>query len=213
MYACVCVCVCVCMCVCVCVCVCVWVCLHVRACVCMCVVLCSCPFVCSREKPWRLIAIISSPTPPPPPPTPPPQIGFTPLPGTVLHEPIMYRHVKKQWRWRILCQRFFVTKCDVITTSRVLLNYVIMRLRCWYSASNKKKGNWDSILNLSKSKRKIMKFLSVGSEHIIICFVHIWYIGRSYRVRDGCSAIIFAKHVCIIFPKLETRFNTHYQKA
>ena len=30
-------------------------------------------------------------------------------------------------------------------------------------------------------------------------FSFIWYIGRSYWVRDGCSAIIFVKHVKTVF--------------
>ena len=61
-----------------------------------------------------------------------------------------------------------------------------------YSASLKI-GNRDSILNLSKSERKIMKLLSVDD------FSFLWYIGRSYWVRDGCSAIILVKHVKTVF--------------
>ena len=59
-----------------------------------------------------------------------------------------------------------------------------------------KKGNSDSILNLSKAKGKIMKFLSVD-DSMLISFM--WYIGHSYWVRDGCSAIIFVKHFKTVF--------------
>ena len=57
----------------------------------------------------------------------------------------------------------------------------------------KKKGNRDSILNLSKSKRKIITLLSVDDNIFIFLsygtlVVHIW-------IRDGCSAIMFLKHL------------------
>ena len=58
------------------------------------------------------------------------------------------------------------------------------------------KRNQDSILNLSKSKRKIMKLLS---EVDSIFSFFIWYIPRSYWVMDGCSAIIFETHVKTVF--------------
>ena len=63
-----------------------------------------------------------------------------------------------------------------------------------YSVSLKK-GNRDSILNLSKSKRKIIQFLSVDD---IIVILH----SRSYWVRDGCSAILFVMHVKTVFVKV-----------
>ena len=61
------------------------------------------------------------------------------------------------------------------------------------------KGNRDSILNLSKSKRQIIKLLSVDDSIFIFLsygtlVVHIGW------VRDGCSAIIFVKHVKTLHP-------------
>ena len=50
----------------------------------------------------------------------------------------------------------------------------------------KKRGNLDSIL----------KFLSVDDS---ICIFLSWHIDHSYWVRDGCSAIIFVKHVKTVF--------------
>ena len=64
-----------------------------------------------------------------------------------------------------------------------------------YSVSYK--GNRDSSVNLSKSKRQIIKLLSVDDS--IFIFLSLWYIGRSYWIRDGCSAIIFVKHVKTVF--------------
>ena len=58
------------------------------------------------------------------------------------------------------------------------------------------KGRWDSILNLSKSKRNIMKLLSVDDSIFFSSF--IWYIGCLY-VRDCCSTIIFVEHVKTVF--------------
>ena len=49
------------------------------------------------------------------------------------------------------------------------------------------------ILNLSKSKRKFIKLLAVDDS--VFMFLLLWYIRRSYWVRDGCSAIIFVKHI------------------
>ena len=59
--------------------------------------------------------------------------------------------------------------------------------------SLKNKGNRDSILNLSKSKRKIIKLFSVDDS---IYLFFLWFIGHLYWVRDGCSAIIFVKYAC-----------------
>ena len=76
-----------------------------------------------------------------------------------------------------------------------ILYFLSMILNCiqWV----KKNGNWESILTISKSKRKIIKLLSENDS--ILNFSLIWYIGRSYWVRDGCSAIIFVKHVKTYF--------------
>ena len=57
-----------------------------------------------------------------------------------------------------------------------------------YSASFKKKGNRDSILNLSKSKRKIIKLLSVDDS--IFIFLSYGTLVVHIGSGGGCSAII-----------------------
>ena len=74
----------------------------------------------------------------------------------------------------------------------------------------KKDGNRDSIINLSKSKRKMIIFLSVDDSIFIFHhMVHLPVFDHSYWVRDGCSAIIFVKHVKTVFVQVHNAVWLH----
>ena len=70
-----------------------------------------------------------------------------------------------------------------------VLNIKLWNIQC--EITNRRNWDLDPIINLSKLKRKIIKFLLV---HIYFSF--IWYIDRSYWVMQGWLLSMFYKIDC-----------------